>query len=159
MDQERRAEIEAISQRRRVVAGALLAGVSYSELSRQLGVSKTTIAEDVQVIRAEWKEEQTSTYDEHVTKECARLDRLTAACWDRALRGETDAINTALKITDRRARLLRLDQTQKHEVKLEDDGSLDEVRSRLEAIAAALTTPDEGQTAEANGEGETTDEH
>lgn len=48
--------------------------------------------------------------EEARTAELARLDRLHKAVWTRATQGELPAIETALKIMARRARLLGLDQ-------------------------------------------------
>ena len=40
--------------------------------------------------------------------ECARLDQLQSACWDRALEGDLEAIRTVLQIIITRSRLFGL---------------------------------------------------
>jgi hypothetical protein len=42
--------------------------------------------------------------------EVLRLDRLQAAVWGAAMKGDLGAVSTALNIGDRRVRMLRLNQ-------------------------------------------------
>jgi len=67
--------------------------------------------------------------------EGARLDALHSVVWDQALTGDYAAINTVLKIMERRARLFGLDQAQRVAVKstpaldAEIETLIDELRS------------------------------
>lgn len=69
----------------RDIAETLSAGRAYS-LTRQ------TIANDLEGIRAEWMEDATSNYDQHVARELARIDKLELTywdAWDRSTKEET----------------------------------------------------------------------
>lgn len=70
--------------------------------------------------------------------ELDRLDRLQRAVWSRALQGDIQAINTALKILDRRAKYLGLDAPIKSEVKVDiaDAASIDAEVARLVELLA-----------------------
>jgi hypothetical protein len=59
-----------------------------------------------------------ATHDLEVWRglELARLDRLQVAVWDDAMDGNVRAVDTALRIIDRRCKLLGLDAPQRHEV-------------------------------------------
>lgn len=75
--------LRGMSQRE--IAETLSAGKPYS-LTRQ------TIANDLTDIRAEWMEEATSNYDQHVARELARIDKLELTyweAWERSCREET----------------------------------------------------------------------
>jgi hypothetical protein len=66
--------------------------------------------------------------------ELARLDRLHMAHWPQALGGSADATDRVLKIMDRRARLLGLDQVAGNRMQVAPGGhgmsALDELRAR-----------------------------
>jgi hypothetical protein len=51
--------------------------------------------------------------DEVRKQELDRIDRLQVAVWNRALKGDDKAINTVLRLMERRARLLGLDAAQR----------------------------------------------
>ena len=71
--------------------------------------------------------------------ELDRLDRLQAAVWNEAMTGNPRAIETALKILDRRAKYLGLDAPIKQEVKVDiaDAASIDAEVARLVELLAA----------------------
>lgn len=70
--------------------------------------------------------------------ELDRLDRMQRAVWARVLQGDDKAINTALKILDRRAKYLGLDAPTRQEVKLDiaDTNSIDAEVARLVEMLA-----------------------
>lgn len=102
----RQAEIEV---RRKKVAANLTAGLNYRDMAEALGVSLATVAGDVKVIIERWQDEQASTIGQWVQLESHRLDRALNAIWDKVQAGDLGAIDRALKIMERRARLLGLD--------------------------------------------------
>ena len=82
-------------------------GCSYDEIARQVGFSHRGSAH-----RAVFKaldEREVEDVEALRTLEGARLDRLQAAVWDRAMAGDIGAISAVLKIMDRRIRLLGLE--------------------------------------------------
>jgi hypothetical protein len=106
---EKAAEIEL---RRKKVATNLLAGLSYRAMAEALGVSLGTVAADVKFGVGRWQREQVSQGAEVIGLETTRLDRALNAIWDQVLAGDKGAINTMLKIMERRAKLLRLEVVQ-----------------------------------------------
>lgn len=100
------AEVEL---RRKKVAANLLGGLNYRQMAEALGVSIGTISSDVKIILGRWQREQIKDAGDYVQMELVRLDRALNAIWDRVLEGDLKAIETMLKIEERRARLLGLD--------------------------------------------------
>jgi hypothetical protein len=100
------AEVEL---RRKKVAANLLGGLNYRQMAEALGVSIGTISSDVKIILGRWQREQVKDACDYVQMELVRLDRALNAIWDRVLEGDLKAIETMLKIEERRARLLDLD--------------------------------------------------
>lgn len=76
--------------------------------------------------------------DEMREVELDRLDRLQAAVWGSASKGDVKAVDSVLKIMDRRARLLGLDAPTRHQVEttVHDGQSIDAEVERLRLILA-----------------------
>jgi DNA-binding XRE family transcriptional regulator len=145
-----RAEAELLQERRRQIALGLLAGMTNADMARNLGVSRQLIQADITIIRAEWREERNTSYQEYVDQEMMRLDRLATAMWPAAMRGNAQAVDTCLKVSDRRVRILGLDAPEKHTVTITSDSASEEVAAKLEALAASIgITPEtiEAETA------------
>jgi hypothetical protein len=85
------------------------AGGSYRDIARQLGVSFGQIARDVRYVLDELAANSVETAARYRTLELARLDLLQLACWQPAIHGDLGAIDRALRISERRSRLLGLD--------------------------------------------------
>ena len=102
----RQAEIEI---RRKKVAANLTAGLNYRDIAGALDVSLATVASDVKMILKNWQADQVSSVDQWVQLESHRLDRAINAIWEKVTSGDLNAIDRALKIMERRARLLGLD--------------------------------------------------
>jgi hypothetical protein len=86
-----------------------LAGVDWQTIADKLGYPDVVDAIDDAMATA------TTQYDGAVADplrilEVLRYDRLQAAVWGAAMKGDLAAANIALSISDRRARLLRLNQ-------------------------------------------------
>ena len=140
-----RLEAETLAERRRTVAQGLLAGMSQAEMARHFGVNRSTICDDVKVIRAQWREDQNATYQEYVDQEVMRLERLTLAYWERALGnpatripGNFDAAKIVLQCIDRKVRLLGLDAPERHVVSVTNDTVAQDISDKLSALAASL---------------------
>jgi hypothetical protein len=105
------------------------AGVHPTEIARQLHISKATVY-------ARIKGGLTRTLKEPAAEvrdlEADRLDRLQAAIWPKALRGDLRAVDRVIRISERRAELLGLDH--KHGI-AERSLQLEADRVRLIALA------------------------
>lgn len=85
------------------------AGVPYGKIGRQLGVSSATIYRYIQDQLKQYTNEIHATVQDTVTLELARLDDMYLAIWSKARGGDNKAIELALKVMERRAKLLGLD--------------------------------------------------
>jgi len=90
------------------------AGKTYQEIAVEVGYADRSSAYNavMDALKAMVREPA----DQARELELERLDKLTAAVWERAMKGDDFAIDRALKIADRRARLLGLDAPQKLEL-------------------------------------------
>lgn len=104
-----------IENRRKVVAANILAGATYRDIARSLGVSPATIAGDVKAVQAEWREHYVKDTNDWASVQLRRLDVMISAIWEKARNGDKDAIDRVLKIMERQAKLLGLDQPQRIE--------------------------------------------
>lgn len=82
------------------------AGLTYRQIATALGVDVATAHRRTQ--RA-LEAIPFDAVDEHRQLEAERLDSLTQAIWQSAMSGNLKAIDTALRVMERRARLLGLD--------------------------------------------------
>lgn len=95
-----------IAKRRKEALALRLAGRSYQEIADHFGVSKYTAYHDVNDELADIPKEAASKLRR---QEGLRLDQLQSAVWLDAMKGDTEAVKAALKVIDRRARMLGLD--------------------------------------------------
>ncbi|RVT48393.1 hypothetical protein [Rubrivivax albus] len=92
------------------------AGLGYREIGAHLGVSHTSAHKMVsQAVEATWARISDAT-DELKALELSRLDAMLGAVWPAAHRGNLGAVDRALKIAERRARLLGLDAPARREL-------------------------------------------
>jgi len=106
----------AIEDRRKQVAANLLGGLNYREMAEALNVSIGTIASDVKMIMGRWGREQVAEISEWAAIENRRFDRLLNAIWDRAVDGDNNAIDRAIKICESRRKLLGLDAPARQDI-------------------------------------------
>jgi hypothetical protein len=99
----------AIAERRVKALSLRKAGASYRAIGERLGVSYQTASEDIAFGLKELAAEQRAETAELRALEAVRLDALQAACWQQAMNGNLKAVQTAVRIFERRARLLGLD--------------------------------------------------
>jgi hypothetical protein len=134
------AQRAATADRRAKAIAMKLAGVDFQVIADRLGYSSRGAAtKDVhRALEANLAEEAAaSELLRH--QEAARLDRLQAAVWTTALSGDVRAIETVLKISAQRARLLGLNAPEKHEVITLDylDAQIRDATEELARAAAA----------------------
>ncbi len=122
-----------VAERRRAAVQLRIAGHSWDAIARQLGYdSKASAYTDVRRALEKAVTKLAIPLEAHRQLELDRLDAMQNALWPAALDGETKAIDTALRLMDRRARLLGLDAPQRHELTLEAlDAALIEVEQQL----------------------------
>lgn len=128
---------QAFTAERRAKAIRLkIEGHSYTEIAEKLGYSSRGSANsDVRRALEKHVIEEGLAVEAWRELELARLDVLQRAIWPEAMEGSPRAIETALKILDRRAKLLGLDSAIKLEVLTID--ALDQQIQRLEAELGA----------------------
>jgi DNA-binding CsgD family transcriptional regulator len=124
-----------LTERQERVADMLLHRMTQRQIAKVIGVSQTTIHKDIIKIRKFWQQEMSKSYEAHVSEEIAKLDQLDAALADGIRRGDWKAIDTSIRLRDRKARLMGLDMPQKTEVHISIE-ALDEKIKELEAKAA-----------------------
>lgn len=97
------------------------AGMSFREIARELKVAPATaykaVARGLAAVNAGCREQA----QELRALEALRLDQMQAALWQQATDGDVRAIDRILRIMERRARLLGLDEPERRETKLEID--------------------------------------
>jgi hypothetical protein len=100
------------AERRAKAIALRLAGLDYPVIAQRLGYSsRQAAAKDVERALATNLAEVGRSADELREIELMRLDRLQAAAWQKAVTngGDLRAIDTVLRIIDRRCKLLGLD--------------------------------------------------
>ena len=116
--------------RRQQALDLRVAGATYRQIGERLGVSLPIAWKHTQ---AALQQAPREPVQELRQIELARLDRLHMAHWPQALGGSVDATNQVLRIMDRRARLLGLDQANGNRVLVAPGGppsALDELRAK-----------------------------
>ena len=126
---------EVIDRERKVLEARLL-GMSFDQIAASLGYASKSGAHHAYK-RALQRTIQEPA-DEVRQQELERLDRLWRGIIDPASRGDVQAINTALRIMERRARYLGLDAPVKaqHEVTVYEGGT--EIDREVERLARLL---------------------
>lgn len=130
---------DTLNQERDARAWALrLSGATYAEIGQALGVSAQR-AEQICKRMLAYHRPSAEQVDQHRSTELLRLDRMLRAVWPDALKGNQGAIDRALRISERKSKLLGLDAPNRQEL----SGTLDLVDTRpaLAALAAALHEP------------------
>lgn len=131
--------IEAAEKRREALQ-LRKAGLSFSEIARQLGYSNKGAA--CNAVHAELRALPRESAAEVLTLELFRLDALHQALWPAAMNGDVGATRQVLAIMERRAKYLRLDAL---------DQSLDEGISLIGDLMKgikAMAGPDEDDLAD-----------
>ena len=85
------------------------AGLSYRRIADQLGYSHEAVRQDINGMLNTITTETADNARELVALELARLDDMTVALWPEARHGDRKAIDSVLRIMERRAKLLGFD--------------------------------------------------
>ena len=78
-------------------------------------------------------------------QEIDRLDRLQVAVWPRAMKGDDRAINTILRLMERRAKLLGLDAAQKVQAEVTTFDGHRDIDGEIERIVEIIRNANHGQ--------------
>jgi len=84
-------------------------GMSYRDIALELGVAHSLVHRDVQAAIKQFLDEAREHHTQIMAIEAARLDDLQRVMWEQAAMGDRRAVDTVLKIMERRAKLLGLD--------------------------------------------------
>jgi hypothetical protein len=123
-------QVERMMERERVVLELRTRGKSFYQIEKETGIKPAS-----EVFSRAIKREQNVVFRraEALRLEEARLDQLQDGIWDKAVAGDSRAVEVALKVLERRARLLGLDFADLI------SGKLVEVeQAKLELVAVAL---------------------
>lgn len=96
-------------EREREAVQLRIAGASYDEIARHLGIRRGSAHRIVQRVLARLSAQTGELAEEVRRLELERLDALWRALYERAVNGDLPAVDRALHIMERRARLLGLD--------------------------------------------------
>ena len=132
------------AERKKNAVELRLAGASYRDIGNALGCSTVTAMNDCKEALAEIPMQQA---DEMRTVELSRLDRLQRAVWGKAIKGDLQAVDRAIKIIDRRAKLLGLDAPQQVQITANDvdlDATVDKMLRVAEMALQQTATEDDG---------------
>ncbi|RSN38580.1 hypothetical protein DMC64_41675 [Amycolatopsis sp. WAC 04197] len=135
-------EQRAATAKRRADAIRLrLAGMDYETIAERLEYSSRQAAhKDIQRAMTAYIQEASAAVDELRNVELMRLDRLQAAAWPAAVKGDLLAIETCRRLIVERRKLLGLDRPAKVEVITLD--AVDEEIRKLEAeLAGGVENP------------------
>lgn len=134
-----------VAQRRAKAVAMRIAGMDYETIAQRLGYYNRGAAyNDITAALEANVAEQNRNADVLRQEELQRLDRLQAGVWAAAAAGDTRAVDTALKIIDRRCKLLGLDAPVRHEVV-----TLDAVDAEIKRLTAELGRTETGEAAAA----------
>ncbi len=95
-----------------VQAGVLLlrkAGLPFSKISEQLGISKGHACKVAKAALAEFRVQASEDAADLMALSVARLDHLLTTLWPKATAGNLGAVDRVLKVEERRCRLLGLE--------------------------------------------------
>ena len=104
------------SERRKLALEMRARGLPYREIGEQLGVSMQAAHRLVVTALEALRTETGEAAADLRTLELERCDKMLAGLWEAATSGDTGAVSAALRVAERRSRLLGLDAPQKAEV-------------------------------------------
>lgn len=127
------------------VAELTLLGFSPAKIAERLGVSEGIIKRDLETVRMRWQKNRQKSYSQFIEEELATQNMLMQALEDGIREGSWKHVETALKITERRARVIGLDHTDRmDQARVEIEAAqLDLISRALERVMEVLELTDE----------------
>ena len=119
------------------------AGGSYREIARQLGVDVHTAHGDVVAELAALREKTVEQAEELRDLELQRFDEMTAGLWPQVRAGSPPAVTAAIRVSERRSRLLGLDEPTATRTEISGSLSVDRSKrgSRLKSRNCSAGSP------------------
>jgi len=135
----------ASEERLEFVAEMTLLGFNPSQIATRLGVTERTIRKDLEKVRVRWQENRKKSYSEFIEEELATQRMLLQALEDGIKMGSWKHVETALKITERRSRVVGLDHADRmDQARVEIEArQLDLISRALERVMDVLDLSDE----------------
>jgi DNA-binding transcriptional MerR regulator len=119
------------------------AGLTYEEIAQQLNLSNRGAAHNL--VKRHLKRYVDEPAEEHLALELSRLDMLTRALSTKVAKGELGAIDRYLKVMERRAKYLGLDDFEARMAKVaERRAAVEEAQALLLATALAESMAEVG---------------
>lgn len=134
-----------VDDRLEFVAELTLLGFSPAKIAERLGVSEGVVKKDLEQVRIRWQQSRQKSYSEFIEEELATQQMLMRSLEDGIKLGSWKHVETALKITERRARVMGLDHTDRMEqarVEIEAQ-QLDLISRALQKVMDVLGLDDE----------------
>lgn len=127
------------------VAEMTLLGFSPEKIAERLGVSPRIVKGDLEKVRIRWQENRQKSYSQFIEEELATQKMLMQSLEEGIKSGSWKHVETALKITERRARVVGLDHTDRMEqARVEIEAKqLDMISRALERVMEVLGLSDE----------------
>lgn len=134
------------------VAEMTLMGFSPAKIAERLGVSERLVKSDLEKVRIKWQENRRKSYSQFIEEELATQKMLMQALEVGIQQGSWKHVETALKITERRARVVGLDHTDRMEqARVEIEAAqLDMISHALERVMDVLGLSEEQRELAAN---------
>ena len=136
---------QAFTAKRRTQAIALrLAGMDYEAIAERLDYSSRGAAsKDICRALDSYRKEEEAQVETWRQLESQRLDRLQAAAWAKAVKGDLKAVETVLKVIAQRCKLLGLDMPQRTEVSGPGGGAIELGPTSLAELNQLIATAGE----------------
>ena len=127
------------------VAEMTLLGFSPGKIAERLGVTERVIKSDLEQVRMRWQENRQKSYSQFIEEELATQKMLMQSLEDGIREGSWKHIETALKITERRSRVVGLDHADRMEqARVEIEAKqLDMISHALERVMDVLGLNDD----------------
>lgn len=100
-----------------------IAGLTQHQIASKLSLSQPMVCRLLQRARADSTAATSEIAAIATTEQVARLDRMLTALWEKVRNGNERAIDTTLRIEERRAKLLGLDAASRKEVDITSGGA------------------------------------
>lgn len=118
------------------------AGMTYDRIGEALGVSKQAVHKSVTKALREITSKAAESAEEIRNLELIRLDAMLAGLWAQAARGNLGAIDRALKIAERRAKITGIDAPTKITPTNKDGDDLEPAATGLFIVPAEAASVD-----------------
>lgn len=122
-------------------------GYSYRAIGKALGVSEAQSHRDIQRVMRQLEKLELEAASQYRQMELERLNDLLKSVYSAALDGDISAVQTALKISESRRKLLGLDSPERSEVAI---AAVTEIPSPLTALEYQALTNGNGSSAKNN---------